>query len=307
MTEKPENELLAEARQRIHFLERELERFSDLAHTFDPPPSELPQVPWIDVYGESLPLNHQAGGDHIIYVDFKKRYKMEKLIRNAPGNLKNKLQATAARAGIVVLDVEGHDFSSAFIASVFHQAFLLGVSYELQFFGEITPNLFENINTRFYNSSGISKTLTMVYGEISENGTFRFISAAHPPPMVFSNKFNRLVAISEEQLISFPQIGTMPSPGNSEITIPLLGIKEKYTVNEINLMGGGDILILYTDGLSDHRDEKGQKYFPGRLEERLRETKHLSAREIFRRIKDDLIAFNSQPADDITFVIIKKI
>ena len=46
----------------------------------------------------------------------------------------------------------------------------------------------------------------------------------------------------------------MPSPGNSEITVPLLGVKEKYTVNEINLMGRGDILILYTDGLSDHRD-----------------------------------------------------
>ena len=307
MNEKPKNEPLAEARQRIHFLERELERFSDLARTFDPPPSELPEVPWIDVYGASLPRNRQAGGDHIIYIDFKKRYKMEKLIRTAPENLKKKLRATASRAGILVLDVEGHDFSSAFIASVFHQAFLLGVSYELKIFGEITTTLFENINTRFFNSSGISKTLTMIYGEISENGTFRFISAAHPPPMVFSNKFNRLVAISEERLISFPQIGTMPSPGNSEITIPLLGIKEKYTINEINLMGGGDILILYTDGLSDHRDENGQKYFPGRLEERLKENKHLPARDIYQRIKDDLFAFNSRPDDDITFVIIKKI
>jgi serine phosphatase RsbU (regulator of sigma subunit) len=307
MNEQPENDQLAQASRRIHFLERELERFSDLAHTFDPPPSELPEVPWIDVYGESLPRNRQAGGDHIIYVDFKKRYKMEKLIRNAPENLKKKLRATAARAGIAVIDVEGHDFSSAFIASVFHQAFLLGVSYELQFFGEITPNLFENINTRFFNSSGISKALTMVYGEISANGTFRFISAAHPPPMVFSNKFDRLVAISEERLISFPQIGTMPSRGNSEVTVPLLGIKEKYTVNEINLMGSGDILILYTDGLSDHRDADGRKYFPGRLEQKLRESKHLPARDIFQGIKDDVLVFNSRPEDDVTFVIIKKI
>ena len=307
MNNKPETAPPGETRQRVEFLEKELERFSDLAHTFDPPPSELPEVPWIDVYGESLPCNRQAGGDHIIYVDFKKRYKMEKLIRQAPENLKKRLRATAARAGILVLDVEGHDFSSAFIASVFHQTFLLGVSYELQFFGEITPHLFENINTRFFNSSGISKALTMVYGEISEKGTFRFISAAHPPPMVFSNKFDRLVAISEERLVSFPQIGTMPSPGNSEISIPLLGVKEKYTVNEINLMGQGDILILYTDGLSDHRDADGRKYFPGRLEEQLKKSKHLPAREIFLHIRADLAAFNDQPADDITFVIIKKI
>ncbi|MCX6555603.1 MAG: PP2C family protein-serine/threonine phosphatase [Candidatus Aminicenantes bacterium] len=307
MNENPQDDRLARAEQRIRFLEAELARFSDLARTFDPPPSELPEVPWIDVYGEALPRNRQAGGDHIIYIDFKKRYKMEKLIRHAPENLKKKLRATVARAGIVVLDVEGHDFSSAFIASVFHQAFLLGVSYELQFFGEITPNLLENLNSRFFNSSGISKTLTLVYGEISANGTFRFISAAHPPPKVFSNEFDRLVAISDDRLVSFPQIGTMPSPGNSEISVPLLGVKEKYTINEINLMGRGDILILYTDGLSDHRSVDGQKYFPDRLEERLRESKHLPARDIFQRLKDDLLAFNDRPEDDITFVIIKKI
>ncbi len=263
-------------------------------------------MPWIDVYGEALPRNGQAGGDHIIYVDFKKRYKMDKLIREAPEELKAKLRATAVRAGIAVIDVEGHDYGAAFIASVFHQAFLLGVSYELRFFGEITTTLFDNINTRFYNSSGIHKTLTMVYGEITERGTFRFLSAAHPPPLVFSNKFDRLVAISEERLVSFPQIGTMPSRGNSEKTVPLLGVKEKYTVNEISLMGRGDILLLYSDGLTDHRDEAGKHYFPARLEDVLRANKTRPAREIFERIKADMLAFNKKPDDDVTVVIIKK-
>jgi len=306
MKEKTESEQLAEARRRIAFLNRELKNLGELARNFDAPPSELPEVPWIDVYGEALPRNGQAGGDHIIYVDFKKRYRMERLIREAPDGLKEKLRATAARAGIAVIDVEGHDYSSAFIASVFHQAFLLGVSYELRFFGEITPTLFDNINTRFFNSSGIHKTLTMVYGEILENGTFRFLSAAHPPPMVFSNEFDRLVAISENRLVSFPQIGTMPSRGNSEKSIPLLGVKEKYTVNEINLMGRGDILVLYTDGLADHRDAAGNKYFPRRFEEILKANKQQSARAIFSQVKSDLLAFNPRPDDDVTVVIIKK-
>ena len=306
MKEKSESEQLAAARKRIAVLTAELENFSDLARNFDPPPSELPEVPWIDVYGEALPRNGQAGGDHIIYVDFKKRYKMDKLIREAPEELKAKLRATAARAGIAVIDVEGHDFGAAFIASVFHQAFLLGVSYELRFFGEITTTLFDNINTRFFNSSGIHKTLTMVYGEITERGTFRFLSAAHPPPLVFSNKFDRLVAISEAQLVSFPQIGTMPSRGNSEKTVPLLGVKEKYTVNEISLMGRGDILLLYSDGLTDHRDATGGHYFPGRLEAVLRANKARPAREIYERIQADVLAFNPRPDDDVTVVVIKK-
>jgi serine phosphatase RsbU (regulator of sigma subunit) len=306
MGEMNDRERLDEALEHIRFLSGELDSLSELLRNFEPPPSELPEVPWIDVYGEALPQNGKAGGDHIIYVDFKKRYKMDKLIREAPDGLKEKLRATAGRAGIAVIDVEGHDYGSAFIASVFHQAFLLGVSYELRFFGEITTTLFENINTRFFNSSGIHKTLTMVYGEIMERGTFRFLSAAHPPPLVFSNKFDRLVAISEAQLVSFPQIGTMPSRGNSEKTVPLLGVKERYTINEINLMGRGDILVLYTDGLSDHRDAQGNKYFPGRLEAVLRTNKAQPARDIFERIKADMLAFNPGPDDDVTVVIIKK-
>jgi serine phosphatase RsbU (regulator of sigma subunit) len=306
MDEAKESVQLAEARERIRILSGELENLGGLLRNFDPPPSELPEVPWIDVYGEAKPQNGQAGGDHVIYVDFKKRYKMDKLIREAPEKLKGKLRATSGRAGIVVLDVEGHDYGSAFIASVFHQAFLLGVSYELKFFGEITTTLFENINTRFFNSSGIHKSLTMVYGEITESGTFRFLSAAHPPPLVFSSEFDRLVAISEDRLVSFPQIGTMPSRGNSEKTVPLLGVKEKYTVNEINLMGRGDLLILYTDGLSDHHDAQGNRYFPGRLEEVLRTNKHLPAREIYAKVRSDMLAFHPTPEDDVTVVIIKK-
>ncbi len=291
--------MAAEARE-------ELERLEELLRDFDPPPGEIPEVPWIDVYGEVLPRNGKAGGDHLIYVDFKKRYKMDQLIREAPDALKDKLRATAARAGIAVIDVEGHDYGSAFLAAVFHQAFLLGVHYELRFFGEITTNLFEALNTRFYNSSGIHKTLTLVYGEIMENGTFRFLSAAHPLPVVFSNAFDRLVPVSGDRLAIFPQIGTMPSPAGHEKTVPLLGVKETYTVNEINLMGRGDILALFSDGLSDHQDAQGRPYFPGRLEDVLRANKHLPAREIGRRLRQDLLAFRPDPEDDVTFVIIKK-
>lgn len=301
-----EGEALAEARQQIQFLAAELRQFNRLVRQFEPPPGELPQVPGIDVYGRALPRNGHAGGDHIIYVDFKKRYKMEQLVAEAPAARREKLRATAARAGIAVIDVEGHDYGSAFIAAVFHQAFLLGVAYELKSFGEVTTNLFETLNTRFYNSSGISKTLTLVYGEIMENGTFRFLSAAHPPPLVFSREFDRLMPISEDRLASFPMIGTMPSQGDSEFAVPLLGVKERYRVNEIRLLGSGDILLLYSDGLSDHRNAQKQRYFPARLEQALQTGKHLTAKEIFKRIRKDMIAFSPKVADDVTLVVIKK-
>ena len=58
-----------------------------------------------------------------------------------------------------------------------HQAFLLGAIYELDMLRQITRRLFENLNTRFYQSSGAHKFVSMIYGEISEDAQFRFLSA----------------------------------------------------------------------------------------------------------------------------------
>ena len=51
------------------------------------------------------------------------------------------------------------------LAAMLHQAFLLGSIYELDMFGNITKRLFENLNTRFHNSSSLSKFVTMIYGD----------------------------------------------------------------------------------------------------------------------------------------------
>ena len=70
-------------------------------------------------------------------------------------------------------------------------------------------------------------------------------------------------------------------------------------------MGAGDILLLHTDGLSEHSTGDGEDYFPSRLEALLREVKQLPAREVFEAVKTDLTAFHP-PADDISLVVIKR-
>jgi hypothetical protein len=47
-----------------------------------------------------------------------------------------------------------------------------------------------------------------------------------------------------------------------------------------------------------------QQYFPGRLEDVLREVKHQSSREIYEAVKKDILAFG-HPTDDISLVVIK--
>lgn len=288
----------------------ELENFEEIARYLVPSPGDVPELQGIDIYGKSIPMNGLVGGDHIIYVDFKKRYDLEARISKARSSgrelVERNLVSCRRKAGIALADVSGHRMTDALLALMLHQSFLLGARYELDYCGDITTRLFENLNTRFYNSSSVGKFLTLIYGEIYEEGKFSFISAAHPTPVVFSASYDQFVEIYPETLITFPPIGTMPSYEDIDRSTSktVLGFKPRYEVNEINLMGSGDILLLYSDGLSEHC--KGDTlYFPGRLESKLRAIKEASAPEIFEAIHRDLLEFNP-PQDDISFVVVKR-
>ncbi len=291
-------------------LQSELKNFQEIAQYIMPAPGEIPTLKGIEVYGGTIPLNGTVGGDHIIYIDFKKRYDLNARIRQASSEgrveITNHLEWCKQKAGIAILDVSGHHATDGLLAAMMHQSFLLGVTYELDMHGNVTKRLFENLNTRFYHSSSLNKFVTMIYGEISEDTTFRFLSAAHPPPVVFSNQHNRFMEVSQDFCTSFPPIGTLPSLDviDRNTTQSVLGFKERYQLNEWKLMGTGDILLLYTDGLLEHGDGN-EPYFPRHLEAKVREVKHLNAREIFEAIKSHLLGF-AERTDDISFVIIKR-
>lgn len=294
----------------LALLTGELKNFEDIVRYIMPQPGEIPTLAGIDVYGSTLPLNGVIGGDHIVYVDFKKRYDLRARIEHAAISGKRDVVANLERcrnmAGIVLLDVSGHHATDALIAAMLHQAFLLGSLYELDTFGHITRHLFENLNTRFYQSSSLHKFVTMIYGEITEDVTFRFLSAAHPSPLVFSNRHDRFMEVGKELCTSFPPIGTLPSNVviDRNTTHSTLGFKEEYQLNEWKLMGAGDILLLFTDGLLEHT-QGNEAYFPHRLEETVRKVKHEDAKTIFEAIKTDALDF-APPSDDISIVVIKR-
>lgn len=297
--------------EHLKSMKAELDNFQEIAVHLKPLPGEIPVIPGIDIYGSTLPLKGPIGGDHIIYVDFNKRFDLDSKIENAvrvgQTHIAERLRRNKLKAGILLADVSGHRITDALLGSMLHQAFLLGVKYELKYNGFISVDLFETINTRFYNSSAVNKFITMIYGEISSEGNFRFLSAAHPLPLVFSNEYNRIVEISGDRFTTFPPIGTVPSKqerGMDEQASPL-GYKERYTINEINLMGEGDIMLLYTDGFSEHENDNGELYTATRLENKLREIKTLSAEKIHSEIMNDLTSF-STPDDDLSLVVIKK-
>ena len=286
----------------------ELRNFEALTRVLKPSPGNLPKLPGIDIYGVSMPLKGSIGGDHTIYIDFKQRYDLDRRIAEAQRQDQPEVAAALEEcrqlAGVLLADVSGHRITDALIAAMLHQAFLLGAYYELDRFGRITSKLFEHINQRFFRTTGVHKYLTMIYGEISAAGTFRFISAAHPAPRVFSRAQGCFVEVSSQCLVTHPPVGMFAS--NAELDERVdpgqLGFKKSYTVNELDALAPGDMILLYTDGLSEHAEGA----FSDRYLEPLIERCHdCDARTTAGRIQSELLAL-AEPEDDISFVVIQR-
>lgn len=298
----------------------QIENFRSIISTIKPSPGDIPELPGVEVYGVSLPCyKNEFGGDHIIYIDFKKRFDLEKRALETTNNpyfseygkqqiLKN-LEINKNRIGLFLADVEGHDETDATVATSLHQTILMGLGYELTLFGEATTGLFEKGNTRLFSSSGFFKKTTFIYLEYFADGTYKIVNSAHPFPAVFSNEYNRFVKTGMEIMESCIPMGMEPSANDPDAKklVSVLGYKPEYKINEQHLIGSGDILLLYTDGLSDHQNEAGQRYFPERVETLLKSVKTESATDIALAIKKDLLEFNEKLKDDTSYIVLKKL
>jgi serine phosphatase RsbU (regulator of sigma subunit) len=288
----------------------ELENFLQNIELIHPRTPEV-RIGAVEIYGRSVFPERASGGDHIIYLPFAERYDLARRIASAREAGRDavaaKLNEIGTRVGVLVADVSGHRSTDALVAAMLHQSFLTGVLYELEQFGEVTTGLFEILNTRFYHSLSIEKYVTFIYGEVDNAGKFRFVSAGSPDPLVFSAEFDRFVPITPDRLVSVYPLGMFPSESDIDEARNLesFAYKPRYTVNEVNLMSPGDILLLLTDGVADHQSDTGQPFLPDALENTLRKVKHFSARGIYEEVYNAAVGFSSLD-DDMSIVVIKR-
>jgi serine phosphatase RsbU (regulator of sigma subunit) len=300
----------------IHFDEELRMGAQYLAQRLMPTTGVIPQIPGFDMFGVSIPHNGVAGGDLVTYVNFQERFDLDARIERALAQkldaVAQTLQSLKRKGGILVADVAGHNFTDAARALLLHQAFHTATLYELDLNGEITLRLFEQVNTRFAKSTTLrnlaadpdaSSFITLLYGEIASTGRFRFFNAGHPVPLVFSREYDRFVDISADRLVSYPPIGLQLTEDHPDAKRyhRALGYKKLYTSNELNLMGQGDLLFLYTDGLLDPCSPFTQP----EMERVASSAKDATAREICERIVQAWRAA-AEPSDDMSLVVIKR-
>jgi hypothetical protein len=100
----------------------ELQNFQEIATAISPSSGEIPELHGIGIGGLLMPLKEVIGGDHIIYIDFNKRYDLDARIEDAEDaghdDVAHQLRRLKQRGGILVADVSGHRMTDAAIGAM---------------------------------------------------------------------------------------------------------------------------------------------------------------------------------------------
>jgi len=155
--------------------------------------------------------------------------------------------------------------------------------------GKSPKEVFETVNNKLCekNDAGMFVTAFMGYLDIP-SGLFRYVNAGHNPPLIKK-------ADGEFELLK-----TKPA-------FVLAGIEDiEYTEHE-TVLGAGDVICLYTDGVTEAVNMENELFSDRRLIKQANLYTGCSAEELINRLKDevDIFANSAEQADDITMLALK--
>lgn len=255
-----------------------------------------------DIYSWIVFANN-LGGDHRSFVEFSKRYDLDRLAQNS--SEPEKIESYNDRLGIFIADVSGHSFEDILLVHNLHSSLFTALPYELEMNGYISSQIFCNLNNRIFNSTAPGKFISAIYAELLADKRMRFLIAGHPHPLIYDCRLKEFRKIDFKSSVP---LGLFPSRGSIDLD-PEKDKPEKkvsFHFNDICLPDSF-VAVLYTDGIPEVEDKAGDSFGMERLQEVISQNAHNNAQEIFRQI---LIATNKHAGDagaldDRTMVIIK--
>ncbi len=185
--------------------------------------------------------------------------------------------------GLAIGDASGHGLPAALLARDVLTGLRMGVERELKI-----SSLIGKLN-RVINGSFLStRFISLVYGELEQNGTFVYVNAGHNVPF--------LIKQSETQSLGVG--GTILGP------VPDMSFKRGFAFLDV-----GDLLLLYTDGIVEREDPKGEPFGDNRLIELVKQERREKASTIIERLFMEVYKFgaNEKWRDDATAVIVKRL
>src|SRR5262245_741958 len=188
--------------------------------------------------------------------------------------------------GVAIADVSGKGVAAALVMSVV-QASLRVISSDRSV---TVSQLASRMNGFLHQSTGANKYATFFYAQITEGARrLRYVNAGHNPPYLVRR--SRGGVEIAELAVGGTVLGLFPAVPFEEATIDLCP---------------GDILVAFTDGVTEAMNAAGDEFGEDRLKELLRSNSDAFPAEIASRLSDHVREWigDAEQHDDLTFVVV---
>ena len=203
--------------------------------------------------------------------------------RQVGGDFYDVFELGENKIGILIGDVADKGVPSAIFMARTH-ALIIAESY-----GDTTPGeVLHMVNKHITRLEKSKQFVTALYGVLNTaTGEFSYARAGHEPPLLLN-------AEGEVHRLSY-------RPGMS------LGLRENIVLDEYSLfLPKGSLLVMFTDGMTDCRNPKGEPFGLDRIKATLAELRDYSAQGGCNHLFETLMNYQdgSKQADDVALVAV---
>lgn len=253
-------------------LEREMELAAEIQRQILP--DGAPALPGWELLGWNRPAR-QVGGD---YYD----------LRSREGGLT-----------FTVADVTGKGIAAALLVSTLHSA----LNLLLDRVG-VAPELFSRLNGHILDSSARNKFITLLLADLdAASGDVSYVNAGHNPGLLLRAWEGK--AARDGDVAPGDDCEVVPlSPGGLPLGLMPGG---EYKVGRVH-MGPGDLMCLFTDGITECANREDEEYGEARLIDCLRRTRDKTLGDIVACIDGETQAFAAglPQLDDQTIILLRR-
>jgi sigma-B regulation protein RsbU (phosphoserine phosphatase) len=188
--------------------------------------------------------------------------------------------------GFVVADVTGKGVPASLLMATMRATLRANIQNNPN---DIVQAL-RQVNGDIYRDSPVDKFITSIYCNLDYHlHEISYVNSGHNPPYI--------VRATDSRIEELEQGGVM------------LGIMEEIDLPKATLsIGKGDILMLFSDGVTEATNPSGELFSEESFEQWLLDHNQLSAEEMKKALLETLrdYADGSPQSDDITFIIVKR-
>ena len=206
--------------------------------------------------------------------------------RMVSGDYYDYLSISGGRVAMAIGDVAGKGISAALLMASIQSI----MRTQLDEVGHLdiargTGEMVAQLNRQLYANTSSEKYATFFFGLYDEaTRQFTYTNAGHLQPLLISGGAWRLLEVTGTVVGAFPAI--------------------RYGEESV-VLGEGDLLVSYTDGITEPENAYGEEFGLERLAETVLRHQHLETTEIAAKVMDAVRQWSSSPElpDDMTVLI----